>query len=701
MNVQADPNKIEELSQQFKRWRRELESSYVQMVNVANRTAGSARSSFSEDGGVRSAAHQVERLAQEIQHEARELAGRLEEQSRLLYQAAGEYRQLEREAERKLQSAESSRLPTELKRFISQGVHAGSGALAPMSAQMLPAMKQLYRIMDQTSFVRKLMDMLLSKQVAVVQADPMVAEWLRVLSEGTPKEKEAARLKLSTIAMSLTAIKEAQREYSVYHYFGRSGYMDEAHVRANEAREKLRALGVDDTYYNEQVKLAGTNLLDSLEACRYNPLKDDGSPMPEQAELLAYIQQVIAKGQVDPLDALQYQLLEEKLRKIESGELPPTHLPDGTLIDENNKWNETTFAYFETYIKHEGMEAPLTHYDSWVKETYGRTKWEGFVKTSGEVTMGFTKGLLAGIIEGIVDTAGLAYQLVVDPQQVGQDMLYAAEYLIQNRELVVEAAKQMYANFESASPEEKAEMIGKVSSILVPGMGVTKAGKAAKVPEALSSMTQAVKTSKAMNVLANPIKKFKAIDWKSYTIRFQDWVQSLKPGRYAITPEGMLVRIPDETSSVVRRIDAGDSKKIEGTGQGLKVPQGLTQAQFDKVSSMIREKVGHISDDIVVQGSRAKGTAKPTSDIDIAIRVPAEKFNELIQSSFSKVKPPNPGSAKEKTMLHAIETGKIQSGEAKLSKFREQLQQELGMDVDISIIKMGGPFDNPPFTPLK
>ncbi|WP_141097562.1 nucleotidyltransferase domain-containing protein, partial [Paenibacillus aquistagni] len=332
---------------------------------------------------------------------------------------------------------------------------------------------------------------------------------------------------------------------------------------------------------------------------------------------------------------------------------------------------------------------------------YGRTKWEGFVKTSGEVTMGFTKGLLTGIIEGIVDTAGLAYQLVVDPQQVGQDMLYAAEYLIQNPDMVVEAAKQMYANFESASPEEKAEMVGKVSSILVPGMGVTKAGKAAKVPEALSSMTQTLKTSKAMNVLANPVKKLKDIDWKSYTNRFRDWAQSLKPGRFAVTPEGMLIRMPDESSSVVRRIDAGDSKKIEGTGQGLKVPQGLTQAQFDKVSSMIREKVGHISDDIVVQGSRAKGTAKPTSDIDIAIRVPAEKFDELIQSSFSKVKPPNPGSAKEKTMLHAIETGKIQSGEAKLSKFREQLQQELGMDVDISIIKMGGPFDNPPFTPLK
>lgn len=116
---------------------------------------------------------------------------------------------------------------------------------------------------------------------------------------------------------------------------------------------------------------------------------------------------------------------------------------------------------------------------------------------------------------------------------------------------------------------------------------------------------------------------------------------------------------------------------------------------------MIKDKVGHISDDIVVQGSRAKGTAKSTSDLNIAIRVPAQKFDELIQNSFSKIIPPNPGSAKEKTMLHAIETGKIQSGEAKLSKFRKQLEEELGMDVDISIVKIDGSFDNPPFTPLK
>ena len=155
---------------------------------------------------------------------------------------------------------------------------------------------------------------------------------------------------------------------------------------------------------------------------------------------------------------------------------------------------------------------------------------------------------------------------------------------------------------------------------------------------------------------------------------------------------------------ILERVQGSRKDKMDGPPgpkKGLKVPQGLTPEQFEKVSSMIREKAGHLGDDIVVQGSRAKGTAKPTSDIDFAIRVSEEKFEELIKQSFSKVKPPNPGSAKERTMLHAIETGKIQSGEAKLRGLRNALEAELGMDVDISIIKIGGPFDNPPFTPIK
>lgn len=58
---------------------------------------------------------------------------------------------------------------------------------------------------------------------------------------------------------------------------------------------------------------------------------------------------------------------------------------------------------------------------------------------------------------------------------------------------------------------------------------------------------------------------------------------------------------------------------------------------------------------------------------------------------------------KDKTpaMLHAIKTGKIQSGEAGLRPLRKELEEIFGIEVDISIIKIGGEFDNPPFIPFE
>ena len=134
------------------------------------------------------------------------------------------------------------------------------------------------------------------------------------------------------------------------------------------------------------------------------------------------------------------------------------------------------------------------------------------------------------------------------------------------------------------------------------------------------------------------------------------------------------------------------------TPKPLEIPQGLTEEQFQAMSATVRSQAGEISSDIQVQGSRAAGTARPDSDIDIAIRVPEQQFDQLIDDSFGK---PNQGSAKERTMLRAIETGKIQAGEAGLRPLRKTIQGQLGMDVDISIVRIGGPFDNGPMIPLK
>lgn len=121
------------------------------------------------------------------------------------------------------------------------------------------------------------------------------------------------------------------------------------------------------------------------------------------------------------------------------------------------------------------------------------------------------------------------------------------------------------------------------------------------------------------------------------------------------------------------------------------VPQGVTPQQFKEISALLRDKAGHISMDIVIQGSRASGTAKLGSDIDIAIRVPTEEFYLHARKLFNS---PNPMTGKERKMLHALETGKIQTGEAKLRELRNQIKTELNLNVDLSILEKDGPFDN-------
>jgi RHS repeat-associated protein len=145
--------------------------------------------------------------------------------------------------------------------------------------------------------------------------------------------------------------------------------------------------------------------------------------------------------------------------------------------------------------------------------------------------------------------------------------------------------------------------------------------------------------------------------------------------------------------------------RIMGASRGVSLahlyrglPQGLSEAEFIAFSAGIRSAAGHISSDIAVHGSRAIGSASRASDIDVAIRVTANKFDDIVRMRFGS---PTPGSAKEKTMLHAIQTGKIQAGEAGLRALRKNMSRVVRKAVDISIIRIGGPFDNGPFIPLR
>lgn len=126
-------------------------------------------------------------------------------------------------------------------------------------------------------------------------------------------------------------------------------------------------------------------------------------------------------------------------------------------------------------------------------------------------------------------------------------------------------------------------------------------------------------------------------------------------------------------------------------------PQGLSDRQFSQTADTVHAKATEmgLGGDIVVQGSRANGTAKPTSDLDLGIRVSPEKFDDFLNTQ-SRLKSPNPGSNLAETRVNAEANGIIQRGEARLSTTGKALERNLGMEVDLSVVREGGRFDTRP-----
>ncbi|WP_435970193.1 RHS repeat-associated core domain-containing protein [Streptomyces sp. Qhu_M48] len=140
------------------------------------------------------------------------------------------------------------------------------------------------------------------------------------------------------------------------------------------------------------------------------------------------------------------------------------------------------------------------------------------------------------------------------------------------------------------------------------------------------------------------------------------------------------------------------SRMIRATG----TPEGVSNAQFSKIAGIFRKEL-EIEANVVVQGSRASGNASGRSDLDIAVRVTPETFNSMVHARWGNV---NPGSSRANTRDWAIKTGKITAGDVKpkkLSGIRDAVFAIVGdeiVKVDVSVIRMGGPFDEGPFVDI-
>ncbi|MFH9405289.1 RHS repeat-associated core domain-containing protein [Streptomyces sp. NPDC017638] len=136
--------------------------------------------------------------------------------------------------------------------------------------------------------------------------------------------------------------------------------------------------------------------------------------------------------------------------------------------------------------------------------------------------------------------------------------------------------------------------------------------------------------------------------------------------------------------------------------QTVRLPEGVTRSQFSSIANVFRKGL-EIDAKVVVQGSRVTGNVTGASDLDIAVRVTPQTFDAMVAKRWPDVRP---DSAKGRTRSWAIETGKITAGDSrpKLSGLRTQIQDILGdqvSHVDVSIIKMGGAFDNGPFIDIR
>lgn len=190
----------------------------------------------------------------------------------------------------------------------------------------------------------------------------------------------------------------------------------------------------------------------------------------------------------------------------------------------------------------------------------------------------FVLALVEETVMGLVGTAEFAFHLVVDPENTIEGVADSIAYLVENPEVLVEAAKTMYTNFNEGTPEERAQMLGSAASYLIPGVTLTKAGKANKVVDGLQSTAKAADKAKDINKLFEAPKS----------------IMDLLPFTILETSTGHRMIVPKDLSRNVHRHDSpdvgGSGSRLGGTGK-IFTPESYSD-HYDVPYSKVRsEKV--------------------------------------------------------------------------------------------------------------
>ncbi|AZK45318.1 hypothetical protein [Paenibacillus lentus] len=565
MQLKVDPDRILGLEQGMKHLKRVLENDVIGLYRELSQLVSSTRSAYPESNNVQSSAAELERALGEIRRKMESISDQMDAKASTLRWAAGQYHASEKQFRSLTGMARKFTWNKAglLSRWAQTGLQQGKGALSGFLNNPL-------------SLINRLKEMLLtmkgaalSQQLKPFEEDPRIASLLHIMNNGSVDEQGWAQDQLSKIAHAISEIGRSQVAYNIYEKYGNTAYMEEAKLHAEMQRSLLRQLGIDERYF------VGTDLRSQftgspISACDFNPLLTDGSKMPDQGELRFVIAAGLVNEKYRNWAKLNYNEIELAVKRAEAVREferqveeyrrlhgPPMELPDGTPITPDNKENETTYNYFmeKIYDPNKPDANLLLEYYVWLEDTYGMTEWRKKVVMADRVVSEFVFALVEETVMGVIDTAEFAFKLVVDPENTVEGVVDSVAYLVENPEVLVEAAKTMYKNFNEGTPEERAQMLGSAASYLIPGVTLTKAGKANKVVDGLQSTAKAADKAKDINKLFEAPKS----------------IMDLLPFTILETSTGHRMIVPKDFSNNLNKHDSpdlgGSGGRLEGKGK--------------------------------------------------------------------------------------------------------------------------------------
>ncbi|AZK45327.1 hypothetical protein [Paenibacillus lentus] len=296
----VDPGRIGGLARDLERLERTMENGITGMSRELTRLISDVEARYSDPSEhyVRSAAREASSLLREIGRLGERIDEQMKKKVQALRFAENEYIRAENDSARATSVKKSSTFKLSwttqswFQRYLEKGRQHVANAGGAASVASRPSLLQWIR-----GRLLELKDASLVQRLDSVKEDERIASLLQILDSGTAEEQAWAREELEAIASSFKEIARSQAAYRIYAIYNNELYMEYAHRSAQQQRERLAKLGVAEEWYESGVSLAVFYKGSPLDACDYNPLKQNLSAMPKESELRL----IIATGMINSL----------------------------------------------------------------------------------------------------------------------------------------------------------------------------------------------------------------------------------------------------------------------------------------------------------------------------------------------------------------------------------------------------------------